>query len=373
MTPLLEVDRVSVRYGDTLVLDGVSLAVSRGEFLGIIGPNGSGKTTLLRVMLGLLRPTSGAVRLFGQPLASFRDWRRLGYMPQRTSFDGALPVTAAEAVATGLVSRLGFRRRTGPDERRKVTESLALVGMEKHARARMGALSTGQQQRVLIARALVSDPELLLLDEPTASIDVEAQSSFYTLLRSFNRERGVTLVIVSHDIGVVAQEVSRVACLNRHLLSCGHPSEVLTQEALSTLYGSSVRLVPHTAMLPEFLEYGFMQRAFAVGIVTALICPAIGVFLIPRRLSLIADTLAHVALAGVALGLLLGALAGPGRPRRHGRRRHRHRAAAGARRRCRATPRSPCSCPAALPSRWSSSAWRAASTPTSSRSSSAAS
>ena len=91
----------------------------------------------------------------------------------------------------------------------------------------------------------MSDPELLLLDEPTASIDVEAQSSFYTLLRSFNRERGVTLVIVSHDIGVVAQEVSRVACLNRHLLSCGHPSDVLTQEALSTLYGSSVRLIPH--------------------------------------------------------------------------------------------------------------------------------
>ena len=245
MTPLLEVEHVSVRYGDTLVLDGVSLAVSRGEFLGIIGPNGSGKTTLLRVMLGLLRPTSGAVKLFGQPLASFRDWRRLGYMPQGTSFDGALPVTAAEAVATGLVSRLGLRRRTGPDERRKVIESLALVGMEKHARTRMGALSTGQQQRVLIARALVSDPELLLLDEPTASIDVEAQSSFYTLLRSFNRERGVTLVIVSHDIGVVAQEVSRVACLNRHLLSCGHPSDVLTQEALSTLYGSSVRLIPH--------------------------------------------------------------------------------------------------------------------------------
>jgi zinc transport system ATP-binding protein len=245
MTPLLEVEHVSVRYGDTPVLDGVSLAVSRGEFLGIIGPNGSGKTTLLRVMLGLLRPTSGAVELFGQPLASFRDWRRLGYMPQGTSFDGALPVTAAEAVATGLVSRLGLRWGTGLDERRKVIESLALVGMEKHARARMGALSTGQQQRVLIARALVSDPELLLLDEPTASIDVEAQSSFYTLLRSFNRERGVTLVIVSHDIGVVAQEVSRVACLNRHLLSCGHPSEVLTQEALSTLYGSSVRLIPH--------------------------------------------------------------------------------------------------------------------------------
>jgi zinc transport system ATP-binding protein len=246
VTPLIEVERVSVRHGDTRVLDGVSLAVAPGEFLGIIGPNGCGKTTLLRVMLGLLRPTSGAVRLFGQPPASFRDWRRLGYMPQRASFDGALPVTAAEVVATGLIRPPGLRRRARADEQRKVTESLALVGMEKHARARMGTLSTGQQQRVLIARALVSDPELLLLDEPTASIDVEAQSSFYTLLRTFNRERGVTLVIVSHDIGVVAQEVSRVACLNRHLLSCGHPSEVLTPEALDTLYGASVRLVPHT-------------------------------------------------------------------------------------------------------------------------------
>ncbi len=245
MTPLLEVDRVSYRYGDTLVLEAVSLAVTKGEFLGIIGPNGSGKTTLLRIMLGLLRPTSGEAKLFGQALGSFRDWGRVGYMPQRATFDAALPVTAAEVVATGLIPLLGFLRRVGPDEHRKITESLARVGMEKQARARMGALSTGQQQRVLIARALVSDPELLLLDEPTASIDVEAQSSFYTLLRSFNRERGVTLVIVSHDIGVVAQEVSRVACLNRQVIFCGRPSDVLTQEALSTLYGSSVRLVPH--------------------------------------------------------------------------------------------------------------------------------
>ncbi|MGH7335137.1 MAG: metal ABC transporter ATP-binding protein [Candidatus Rokuibacteriota bacterium] len=242
---LLELERVSVQYGETNVLDSVSLDVSRGEFLGIIGPNGSGKTTLLRAMLGLLRPSSGEIRLFGQPLSTFRDWRRLGYMPQKTTFDAALPVTAAEVVASGLIPILGFRRRIGPDEHRKVNESLALVGMEKQAGARIGVLSMGQQQRILIARALVSNPELLLLDEPTASIDADAQSSFYTLLRSFNRERGVTLVLVSHDIGVVAHEVNRVACLNRHLLFCGPPADVLTQEALSSLYGSSVRLVPH--------------------------------------------------------------------------------------------------------------------------------
>lgn len=245
MMSLLEVERVSYRYGDTLVLEGVTLAVAQGEFLGIIGPNGSGKTTLLRIMLGLLQPTVGEVRLFGQAVGSFRNWGRVGYMPQKAAFDGALPVTVAEVVATGLIPLLGFRRRVGPDAQRKITESLARVGMEKQASARMGTLSTGQQQRILIARALVSDPELLLLDEPTASIDVEAQSSFYTLLRSFNRERGVTLVIVSHDIGVVAQEVSRVACLNRQVIFCGRPADVLTPEALNALYGSSVRLVPH--------------------------------------------------------------------------------------------------------------------------------
>jgi zinc transport system ATP-binding protein len=245
MTPLLEVERVSYRYGDTPVLEAVSLDVAPGEFLGIIGPNGSGKTTLLRIMLGLLQPTTGEVRLFDQPVRSFREWRRVGYMPQKAAFDGTLPMTVAEVVATGLIPLLGFRRRVGPDEQRRILESLARVGMEKQARARMGALSSGQQQRVLIARALVSDPELLLLDEPTASIDVEAQSSFYTLLRSFNRERGVTLVIVSHDIGVVAREVSRVACLNRRVIFCGRPADVLTQEALSTVYGSAVRLVPH--------------------------------------------------------------------------------------------------------------------------------
>lgn len=245
VSSVLEVEGVSVAYGEVPVLEGVTLAVERGEFFGIVGPNGSGKTTLLRVILGVLRPSRGSVRLFGEPVTTFRAWHRVGYVPQKTTVDGALPVTVGEVVATGLVPLLGVAWRVSAEHRRRIAESLALVGMEKAARTRIGALSLGQQQRVLIARSLVSNPELLILDEPTASVDVEAQGNFYTLLRTLNHERGVTLVLVSHDIGVVSQEVSRVACLNRHVLFCGRPQEVLTPDALTALYGSRVRVVAH--------------------------------------------------------------------------------------------------------------------------------
>src|SRR6266511_3492016 len=214
MRPFVELEGVGVSYGEVRVLDGINLTVEPGDFLGIIGPNGSGKTTLLRVMLGLLEPQDGSVRLFGQPPAAFREWRRLGYVPQRAALDPALPVTVGEVVATGLVTRIG-------------------------------ALSTGQQQRVLIARALVSDPELIILDEPTGGVDPEAQTSFYAMLQHLSREREVTLILVSHDIGVVAKEVNKLACLNRRLIFHGRPGDFLSDAALTALYGPAVRIVSH--------------------------------------------------------------------------------------------------------------------------------
>ena len=220
MRPFVELEGVGVSYGEVRVLDGINLTVEPGDFLGIIGPNGSGKTTLLRIVLGLLEPTRGTVRLFGHPPSSFRQWGRLGYVPQKAMLDPALPATVHEVVATGLVPTLG------------------LFG-------RIGALSTGQQQRVLIARALVSNPELLILDEPTGGVDPEAQTSFYTLLQHLNREREVTLILVSHDIGVVAKEVTKLACLNRRLIFHGRPGDFLTDAALTALYGPSVRVVSH--------------------------------------------------------------------------------------------------------------------------------
>ncbi len=245
MRPFIELEDVDFSYGEVRVLEGINLTVEPGDFLGIIGPNGSGKTTLLRIMLGLLEPDHGRVRLFGHPPASFRQWGRLGYVPQKATLDPALPATVHEVVATGLVPTLGLWGRVRAAERRRINEVLAHVGMEAHASARIGALSTGQQQRVLIARALVSNPEMLILDEPTGGVDPEAQTSLYALLHYLNRERDVTLILVSHDIGVVAKEVTKLACLNRRLIFHGRPADFLSDAALTALYGPSVRVVSH--------------------------------------------------------------------------------------------------------------------------------
>jgi zinc transport system ATP-binding protein len=243
MRPYVELEDVEFSYGQVRVLEGINLIVDPGDFLGIIGPNGSGKTTLLRIMLGLLEPSRGTARLFGHPPAAFRQWGRLGYVPQKVTLDAALPVTVQEVVATGLVPSLGGRIRAA--ERERIREVLGQVGMQAHAAARIGALSTGQQQRVLIGRALVSNPELLILDEPTGGVDPEAQTNFYALLHHLNREREVTLILVSHDIGVVAKEVTKLACLNRRLVFHGRPGDFLGDAALTALYGPSVRVVSH--------------------------------------------------------------------------------------------------------------------------------
>jgi zinc transport system ATP-binding protein len=245
MRPFVELENVGFHHGPVPVLDGINLTVSPGDFLGIIGPNGSGKTTLLRVVLGLLAPTTGRVALFGEDPARFRQWGRLGYVPQRATLDATLPATVQEVVASGLVPTLGLLRRPGAAERARVTDALAHVGMQAHAGARIGTLSPGQQQRILIARALVSHPELLILDEPTEGVDPEAQTGFYALLRHLNRERDVTLVLVSHDISVVSKEVTKLACLNRRLVFHGRPDDFLSDAALAALYGPSVRVVSH--------------------------------------------------------------------------------------------------------------------------------
>jgi zinc transport system ATP-binding protein len=249
MTAVVELEDIGYGHDTVRVLEHITLAVPPGDFLGIIGPNGSGKTTLIRLMLGLASPNTGRVRLFGTAPGAFRQWERLGYVPQRLMIDAGLPATVEEVVATGLIPTRGpfpwSGRRAGADGVRRVAAALARVGMDTHRGIKIGALSAGQQQRVFIARALVTDPELLILDEPTASVDPEVQTSFYALLHHLNRERGVTLILVSHDTGVVAKEVSQLACLNRRLVFHGPPAAFLSDAALSALYGPTVRLVDH--------------------------------------------------------------------------------------------------------------------------------
>ncbi len=233
-------------YDGERVLDEVSLRVDRGDFLGIIGPNGAGKSTLLRILLGLLRSECGHVRLFGVDLAEFHDWQRLGYVSQKAAaFDARFPASVLEVVMSGRVKREGLGRPFRATDREAARHALETVGMLAYRDRLIGQLSSGQQQRVLIARALATGPDLLVLDEPTVGVDADAQEQFYSLLRYLNRERGTTLILVSHDIAVVSQEVTRLACLNRTLVFHGSPEEAARSGALAEMYRTQSWLVAH--------------------------------------------------------------------------------------------------------------------------------
>ncbi|MBI4279874.1 MAG: metal ABC transporter ATP-binding protein [Armatimonadetes bacterium] len=244
--PVAELEHVCFDYGGEPVLDHVDLVVRRGDFLGIIGPNGSGKTTLLRVLLGLARPACGHARLFGTDVRAFRDWHRVGYVPQKAVvFESRFPAEVFEVVMSGRCGRAGIARRFGAEDRAAAERALETVGMTAYRRRLIGQLSSGQQQRIFIARALASSPDLLALDEPTVGVDLDAQEQFYSMLRYLNREMGTTLILVSHDIGVIAREVTRLACLNRRLVFHGDPEEAMRSGALEQLYRAASWMVAH--------------------------------------------------------------------------------------------------------------------------------
>jgi zinc transport system ATP-binding protein len=246
MNPVVEIRQVSFSYGGNLVLEEVSLSVEKGDFLALVGPNGAGKTTLLKLVLGLLDPLCGQIELFGAPIGQFKQWYRLGYIPQKaTNFDRRFPATVEEVVMAGRFGRLGLGARPGKHDQLIVEEALEAVGMMVYRKHLLSSLSGGQQQRVFIARALAGQPELLILDEPVVGLDSRALESFYRLLDVFNRQKGITLIIVSHDTGVVARWVNKVACINHTLLYHGHPEQVLSADNLSMLYGAPVHLVTH--------------------------------------------------------------------------------------------------------------------------------
>jgi zinc transport system ATP-binding protein len=209
---VVEVDHVSFAYGAAEVLHDVSLAIHRGDYLGIVGANGSGKTTLLKIMVGLLVPSTGRVRLFGVDLRQFRNWSAIGYVPQKaTSFDVNFPVTAEEVVLMGRYGRRGLLRQVTADDRRKVREALDHVEMLPFRSRLMGDLSGGQQQRIFIARALAADPEIVFLDEPTVGVDKAVRDEFYALLKKLNRELRLTVVLITHDLENVAHDAMHVA------------------------------------------------------------------------------------------------------------------------------------------------------------------
>jgi zinc transport system ATP-binding protein len=216
---------VSFAYpGGPDVLRTVDLDVSSGEFVGIAGPNGGGKTTLLRLALGLERPQRGQALLYGEPANEFHGRARLAYLAQRTILGIDAPATVSEIVAAGRAPRLGLARRLSSADRAVVTSAIERVGLAERADTPVQRLSGGQQQRAYIAKALAGEPDLLVLDEPTAGVDADAQESFAALLAALHAELGVTILYVSHEFGAVERYVQRLVLVRGQIVFDGPPS-----------------------------------------------------------------------------------------------------------------------------------------------------
>ncbi|WP_374327263.1 metal ABC transporter ATP-binding protein [Azonexus sp.] len=240
VTPAIVLDHLSFARGEQTVLDDLNATLSSDDFVVLVGPNGAGKSTLLHLILGLLTPTGGSVALLGGAPAATRA--AVGYVPQHGRFDRRFPIDVGGMVLQGRQPP-GWHpgwRPTAADQA-AVDEALARCGIAALSRRRLGALSGGEMQRALIARALAGKPRLLLLDEPTASIDPAGQEALYALLGELNRQ--MPLLVVSHDLSLISRQAHRVWCLNRRLHV--HPALELTAQTLASLYGFPVRAVDH--------------------------------------------------------------------------------------------------------------------------------
>jgi zinc transport system ATP-binding protein len=227
MRVAVELSDVSFAYpGGRRVLRDVDLRIERGEFVAIAGPNGGGKTTLLRLALGLEQPSAGKVRLFGEPADRLRRRSRVAYLPQRAQLAIDAPVTVREVVTAGRVARSGVVGRLHAADRAAIDDAIARVGLSPHSESVVARLSGGQQQRAFIAKALAAEPELLVLDEPTAGVDADAQEALAALLERLHRELDVTILFVSHEFGAVERFVERLLLVRGEIVFDGNPAQL---------------------------------------------------------------------------------------------------------------------------------------------------
>lgn len=198
--PIVTIDNVSFSYDQRQVISGLNFSVLQRDFVGLVGTNGAGKTTLLRMIVGLVKPDAGQIKLFGEPVQRFKDWERIGYVPQKNAFNPLFPATVREVVLSGLYNRKRLFRRTTRDDLKRCSDALEVMSIADLADARIGRLSGGQQQRAFLARALINNPDLLVLDEPTVGIDTQTQESFFHMIRHMHLHHRITFLMVSHDL-----------------------------------------------------------------------------------------------------------------------------------------------------------------------------
>jgi zinc transport system ATP-binding protein len=242
----IELEDINYTLNGHPVLEYISFAVNEGEYLGIIGPNGGGKTTLLRIMLGLLKPSSGKVKIFGQEINHFKDRYKLGYVPQRAAHEEFyFPASVEEVVKSGRTAKIGLFKKFHKEDREAVKQAMDIAGVLELKERLIGELSGGERQRVFIARALAGGPGILILDEPVVGVDIASKDRFYSFLKHLNKEEKITIIFVSHDVGAIAHEVNDVLCLNRRLICHGSPEDYIKEDFLEQVYGSKVKSIFH--------------------------------------------------------------------------------------------------------------------------------
>lgn len=239
MNSVITLDKVSAGYQSTTVIENINLVVAELDFIGLIGPNGGGKTTLIKVLLGLIKPQTGVVRILDRPVTEGRKY--IGYVPQLLEFDREFPIKVEDVVRMGRLSKQKILKRYNAKDEQIVTRSLAQVGLLELRSRSIGELSGGERQRAYIARALASQPRILLLDEPTASVDTKVQKDIYELLRELNQF--MTILLISHDLSAISTYVKTVGCLNRRLYY--HHDKLITPEMIEQTYQCPIELIAH--------------------------------------------------------------------------------------------------------------------------------
>ena len=235
--PVVRVDNLTFRYNGIDVLSNISFAVEKGLYLGIVGPNGSGKSTLIKNILGILRPEKGGVELFGRPLSDFRQWEKIGYLPQRLSaLNTHFPGTVEEIIQMGLSKK----------NQDTLTRTLKMMAIAHLGSRLIGELSYGEQQRAMLARALIRRPELLIFDEPTTALDPETREMFYSLTGEMNQQEGTTVILVTHDIGVIGEYARNLLYLDKKVIFSGTFKEFCSSRDMAGIFGpSSQHIICH--------------------------------------------------------------------------------------------------------------------------------
>jgi len=235
----VEMRELSFAYNSVGVLSDVSFSLNTGDYCGLVGPNGSGKTTLIRILLGFSEADKGSVSLFGDSPLTFRNWDKIGYVPQRlVSFNPNFPATVREIVGLGLLSKHGFPKRPGKHEGELIEHAMKLMDIADIRNKLIGELSGGQQQRVFIARALVNQPDFLILDEPTAALDPEIREHFFDVLRELNEKNSTTILIVTHDIGSIGKYASTLLYLDKKVIFHGTFGEFCVSADMGEYFGT---------------------------------------------------------------------------------------------------------------------------------------